>query len=131
MILIGGIYGAMSYDIDHYTNTHPDMLILFAAGNSGSNGPNSINSPGNAKNVLTIGAAQLRDVLSDDLLISTEQSSIASFSSLGPTYDGRIKPDIITPGDFIMSAFAGSSKDVIEAMKPNGKIVKTCKYRIL
>ena len=33
---------------------------------------------------------------------------MASFSSIGPTMDGRIKPDVVAPGDYVLSAFAGS-----------------------
>lgn len=32
--------------------------------------------------------------------------TMAGFSSSGPTFDGRVKPDITTPGSFIMSAMA-------------------------
>ncbi len=28
----------------------------------------------------------------------------------GPTYDGRIKPDIVSPGDFIMSSYSCSTE---------------------
>lgn len=30
--------------------------------------------------------------------------NVAAFSSIGPTSDGRLKPDIVTPGRFIVSA---------------------------
>ncbi|MDA3855586.1 MAG: S8 family serine peptidase [Candidatus Woesearchaeota archaeon] len=39
-----------------------------------------------AKNVITVGA------------VNSEDNSIANFSSFGPTYDGRIKPEIVAPG---------------------------------
>ena len=34
------------------------------------------------------------------------ESNLASFSSVGPTSDGRIKPDVVAPGDTIVSAEA-------------------------
>lgn len=33
-----------------------------------------------------------------------EMVNVAPFSSLGPTYDGRVKPDIVAPGHIIVSA---------------------------
>ena len=45
--------------------------------------------------------------------------SVASFSSVGPTYDGRIKPDIIAPGDFIESAYSGSPDLLYRALDPS------------
>lgn len=44
------------------------------------------------------------------LLSSDEpwKAAIAGFSSRGPTSDGRVKPDILTPGDTVRSAEAGS-----------------------
>jgi hypothetical protein len=32
------------------------------------------------------------------------EANLASFSSRGPTYDGRIKPDIVAPGMFVVSS---------------------------
>lgn len=49
----------------------------------------------------------MRSVFLDSPL-GDSQYAVASFSSVGPTYDGRIKPDIIAPGDFIESAFSGA-----------------------
>ena len=102
----GGIYGQMSYDVDAYLSDHEDFLILFAAGNNGYQGSSSIISPGNAKNALSVGASMTRAV-QGDMLFADDDSRVAGFSSIGPTFDGRIKPDVTAPGDFIMSAFAG------------------------
>lgn len=57
---LGGLYGQMSFDVDQYTYDHPEFMIVFAAGNSGDLGPKTIISPGNAKNTLSVGAAQVR-----------------------------------------------------------------------
>ncbi|MEM7574590.1 MAG: S8 family serine peptidase [Bacteroidota bacterium] len=63
------------------------MLIVTSAGNSGSPGDewHYIGAPGDARNAFTIGALGKRD-------------SRASFSSYGPSADGRIKPDVSAPG---------------------------------
>jgi hypothetical protein len=86
-------YSAASEDVDQFMFDHPDMLILFAAGNSGP-GTGSVGSPSTNKNGISVGAT----------LRGTSANSMASFSSCGPTADGRIKPDLTMPGSNIVSA---------------------------
>lgn len=97
-------YGYQSFDIDGFTVDNPDMLILFAAGNSGANGLKSVGSPSNAKNCISVGAMETRDTDDDQFL---PKSAVAWYSSMGPTYDGRIKPDLVAPGSQLMSAHCG------------------------
>lgn len=123
-----GTYDAMSAAVDEFMFYHPDMLILFAAGNSGSDldadgviDAQSVSSPGTAKNTLTVGASENYMVeggrlktcgsmgkkwgvspLKEDML-SDSPDGIACFSSRGPTLDKRIKPDIVAPGTNIVS----------------------------
>ncbi|MEP7010938.1 MAG: S8 family serine peptidase [Acidobacteriota bacterium] len=91
-------YSAGSQDVDEFMWNHKDFLILFAAGNSGP-GTASVGSPSTAKNGLSVGATQR----------STAANSMASFSSCGPTSDGRLKPDITVPGQSIISANADNN----------------------
>src|SRR4029079_14131431 len=50
-------YSARSQDVDRFTWDHKDMLIVFAAGNSGMNNTDfSVSSPSTAKNGLSIGS---------------------------------------------------------------------------
>ncbi len=94
------------------------MLHIFSAGNSGS-GVTTITAPGTAKNVLTVGATQsTRDPLIVDRcghVSSNNADDIATFSSRGPTQDGRIKPDLMAPGVHIQAqasqdpAFTGNT----------------------
>jgi len=86
-------YSAGSQDVDEFMWNHKDFLIFFAAGNSGP-GTSSITSPSTAKSGVSVGAT----------LRSTSANSMASFSSCGPTADGRIKPDVTVPGSSIISA---------------------------
>jgi hypothetical protein len=44
----------------------------------------------------------------NDSIYSDKEFHITSYSSVGPTNDGRIKPDVIAPGHSIMSAYAGN-----------------------
>ena len=86
-------YTAASQDVDTFMFQHPDFLVLFAAGNSGP-GTGSVGSPSTNKNGLSVGAT----------LRGASANSMASFSSCGPTTDGRIKPDLTMPGSNIVSA---------------------------
>lgn len=71
---------------DRFLFDHEEMTIFFSAGNSGS-AANTVGSPGTAKNVVTVGA-----------LGSANSTSVAFYSSRGPTDDGRAKPDVMAPG---------------------------------
>ncbi len=68
------------------------VVVVVAAGNSGP-ASRTVGSPGCAREVITIGA-------------SDDTDDVASFSSRGPTSDGRVKPDVVLPGVNIISARA-------------------------
>lgn len=61
------------------------MLCVNAAGNEGD-GTCTLGIPGDAEHILTIGAVN-------------SAGERAYFSSVGPTYDGRIKPDVMAMGE--------------------------------
>jgi serine protease AprX len=127
-----GSYDAYAVQVDEFMYTHPEFLLLFAAGNNGADldkdgriDPGSISTPATAKNALTVGASEnlvtsggiqtplikLRngtsiwsvEPLASDLL-SNNPNGLAGFSSRGPTLDGRTKPDIVAPGTNILSS---------------------------
>lgn len=91
-------YTAASQDADEFMWNHKDFLILFAAGNSGP-GDASVSSPSTGKSVLSVGSTQR----------GTSANSMSTFSSCGPTDDGRIKPEIVVPGSNIVSANSDNS----------------------
>ena len=68
------------------------VVVCVAAGNDGP-AARTIGSPGSARKVITVGAA-------------TDSDLVASFSSRGPTADGRLKPDIVLPGVQVVAARA-------------------------
>lgn len=63
------------------------MLLLNSAGNSGNEPWKYITAPADADSVLTVGACK-------------HNGKKTSFSSIGPTSDGRIKPDVMALGLF-------------------------------
>ncbi len=73
------------------------ILIVNCAGNEGSSrsGLNTLVSPADSESVLAIGAVD-------------SQGRRVSFSSIGPTADGRIKPDVMAMGESVYSAGPGS-----------------------
>lgn len=97
------------------------VVVVVAAGNTGygtvavgihttSLGlSNSINDPGNASQAITVGSTH-RD--------SPHTYGVSYFSSKGPTGDGRLKPDLVAPGERITSCAAG---DKLAQALANGK----------
>ena len=62
------------------------MVLVCSAGNSGMGSWKKITPPGDADNVLTVGAIN-------------KQAVLAPFSSIGNTADNRIKPDVVAVGE--------------------------------
>ena len=79
---------SLDREADQYSWQNLDYLIVASAGNSQSGG---ILSPAAAKNVLTVGA----HANSPSLL---ERQEVAPHYAKGPTWDHRIKPEIMAPG---------------------------------
>lgn len=86
------------------------VVVVTAAGNTGYGAvqaqaratkvglSNTINDPGNAELAITVGATHRE---------SPHTYGVSYFSSKGPTGDGRLKPDIVAPGERIVSCAAG------------------------
>ncbi|HYU31152.1 MAG TPA: S8 family peptidase [Thermoanaerobaculia bacterium] len=86
------------------------VVVVVAAGNTGYGRvladqrqtkvglSNTINDPGNAALAITVGATH-RD--------APHLYGVSYFSSKGPTGDGRLKPDLVAPGERITSCAAG------------------------
>ena len=91
-------------EVDIFMYDHPDALILFAAGNNGEHGSHTAAAPSTNKNGLSVGASltmkegfeAVKGKMEDS---SFAESGVAYFSSVGPTRDGRLKPDVTAPGD--------------------------------
>jgi hypothetical protein len=132
-----GRYSDQARNWDLIANAYPNYLIVKAAGNDRGNGPSAgqtyrqLNSTftgwvattqnravnggaagydcmGHAsvsKNVLTVGAVNgITGGYSNPA-----QVIMSSFSSWGPTDDGRIKPDVVGKGVAVNSAYSGSN----------------------
>lgn len=104
---VNGAYTTDSRNVDDYVRKN-DMAVLFAAGNEGPNS-GTISAPGTAKNAITVGATEnYRPSFGS---YADNINHVAQFSSRGPTRDGRIKPDVMAPGTFILSARSSLAPD--------------------
>jgi subtilisin family serine protease len=110
----GTVYDGQSAAVDRFMWEHPDYTILFAAGNDGDHDRNgqtnygTVSTPGTAKNAITVGASQNNRPAKQ---MGDNIKGMASFSSRGPTADGRVKPDIVAPGTWILSARSSIAAD--------------------
>jgi subtilisin family serine protease len=87
------------------------VVVVTAAGNTGYSSlsagnritrvglSNTINDPGNAEDAITVGSTHRE---------APHTFGISYFSSKGPTGDGRLKPDLVAPGERIISCAAGT-----------------------
>jgi serine protease AprX len=96
------------------------IVVVVAAGNDGrdnsfgTNGYGTITAPGNDPYVITVGAMKSMGTYTrtDDL--------IASYSSKGPTLiDGVVKPDLVAPGNQVVSLQAGNDVTLVAQYPAN------------
>lgn len=113
--------GYYVYDNPNYSHTYSDMtgnsnfasqganiafskgiVVVASAGNDGNKPEpfNHVGVPAEATNVLAIGAVTSTEVY-------------ATFSSIGPSFDGRIKPDVMAQGQ--NSVLSNTNGDIVTA----------------
>jgi subtilisin family serine protease len=92
------------------------VVVVVAAGNTGYGYLNAeqrqtrtgltltINDPGNANLAITVGATHR---------YMPHVYGVSYFSSKGPTGDGRLKPDLVAPGERITSCAVGQMRDTM------------------
>lgn len=102
--VINSSLGYFDYDVAAYSHQYNDMIgnktfasrganmafnkgivVVISAGNSGATANPHIGTPADAIGALTIGAVNSLE-------------TYASFSSIGPSFDGRVKPDVCAKG---------------------------------
>jgi subtilisin family serine protease len=91
------------------------VVVVVSAGNQGASGTvtgesadiagalSTITDPGNAARAITVGSSH-KD--------SPHAYGVSFTSSKGPTLDGRLKPDLVAPGEHIASAATGAFRAV-------------------
>ncbi|AAZ10456.1 subtilisin-like serine peptidase [Trypanosoma brucei brucei TREU927] len=88
-------YSAVEKDMDEFASSYDDALLIFSTGNSIQDG---LMTPCRGKNVMCVG--------SHKNVFDASKDIVSSFSSHGPTYDGRMKPDLVGPGEEVVSALS-------------------------
>ena len=106
--IISTSLGYFGYDNPSYSHTYSDMtgnlafasqganiafekgiIVVASAGNEGQQTEPHVGIPAEAKNVIAVGAVKFDE-------------SLALFSSIGPSYDGRVKPDVMAQGQTVV-----------------------------
>jgi subtilisin family serine protease len=79
----------------------------------------TITEPANAENVVSVGSYNTKDFNGNP-----SSEGISSFSSLGPTRDGRTKPDLTAPGSLLYAARSSEAfYDSLEIVTANDNYV--------
>lgn len=96
-----GYYDIYSYLLDRLVRIHPNLIHVYAAGNSqsqcGEGGYRTVSSgPQSSKNAVDVGALSYTD-------------QMTSFSSWGPVRDGRIKPEVCAVGSSVYSTLPNNN----------------------
>jgi len=107
-------YSTDAAAIDDYMDDNADFLVIVSAGNNGPRG--GLSSLALSKNALAVGssvstwdgagqdlpAQDYAEIFNNPGLFGT--FALSRTSSCGPTPDGRIKPDIVAPGQRVKAA---------------------------
>jgi serine protease AprX len=96
-----GVYTA-SCEEDDISVSFFDLSTIWSAGNQGNNGPVSLYPDAVAKNVISVGGVNHQDTAPrEDDTWGPHPGGVIGLPSYGPTADGRIKPDMCGPYDFV------------------------------
>lgn len=138
-----GAYDTQARQLDQVVWDHPELCVVVAAGNDGTDSdgdgrinPGSVTSPGTAKNCITVGASEnLRPAFDAEKYgtwwpqdypvapyraapMADDADDMVAFSSRGPTTDGRVKPDVVAPGTWILSTKSTMLSPTATGWKP-------------
>ena len=127
--IITSSLGYFGYDNPSYSYTYSDLtgnsafasrganiafskgiIVVASAGNSGATSNPYIGVPAEATNVLAIGAVQANE-------------NYAAFSSIGPSFDGRVKPDVMAQGQNAVVATTAGSITTVSGTSFSGPIM--------
>ncbi|MEO0078849.1 MAG: S8 family serine peptidase, partial [candidate division WOR-3 bacterium] len=98
-----GQYTNAASTFDLFSWKNKDIQTIKSCGNQGQSSEYRITEPGNSKSIIAVASLQN----------GTNSTILSTYSSRGPAPDGRIKPDVSSPGENIMSAQSGSSNGYV------------------
>lgn len=107
-------------------NAVPRISMVVAAGNEGGNTPQYgtdaayFSLGGQSKNAITVGNWNPGDDVNGNLIVdpgedfdgdgNVDLPKLSGSSSMGPTYDGRIKPDFVAPGSSVVATVTDANE---------------------
>ena len=123
-------------DADLSEPGNQQLIMLFAAGNSGP-GSATVGTPGNGKNMITVGASENQRPTDEDgnwtdgcavgPSGADDAMDVIGFSSRGPSPGGRVKPEVIAPGTHIHGTASTSTNydgsGVCDQFRPGSQTV--------
>ena len=91
----------------------------------GGDSSRTIDEPGNADHVITVGAFTTKAAWpsqsgNQDYTSEYQVGALAAFSSRGPTRDGRVKPELTAPGAWICAALSEDAASQSVYVHPDG-----------
>jgi hypothetical protein len=133
--VMSAVWDALVRDADSVAAGNQEYIALFAAGNDGGGTDDglggvasTVGQPGNAKNVITVGAVEQARLANNFPAAGSVQETdsdwqISSFSSRGPVSatDKRFKPDVVAPGSYVLSVQSSETfpDDLIDPFLPH------------
>lgn len=117
-------YDQQEHDIDTFLRNNPNEVVIFAVTNVGPT--IGLGTPDVAKNIIAVGASENENPPGMPPpgcgAGCNNRNDWSAFTGIGPTADGRIKPDVLAPGTFISAllstvagGFCGSGADTRNA----------------
>ena len=127
--IIHSSLGYFGYDNPNYSHLYSDMtgnkafasqgancafskgmIVVCSAGNEGANSEPHVGVPAEATNVLAVGAVK-------------GDRTLATFSSIGPSFDGRVKPDVMAQGQGSVVASTSGAISTANGTSFSGPII--------
>jgi subtilisin family serine protease len=114
-VSLTSLEGEMTLSLKDIENSCADIEVYRGSGTwsncAQADNSHCINSPASAPNVICVGANSYRKdfytFLGEHCVYNRgENGTIGSYSSVGPTFDGRLKPEVVAPGTNIISGYS-------------------------
>jgi subtilisin family serine protease len=111
--ITGTVHYWNTTELNHERGNWGMNFLNFGDGAEGGDNQYGIGEPACADDIISVGAHNPKG---DSINHNFHTPSIAKFSSLGPRYDGKMKPDIAAPGVNVVSSISSFSDDLFNSI---------------